>query len=137
MDKTKKHICCFFCSKELSIEKSNLEEHAKKHPHKIEDILCDTTLTCPIPSVEPTVYNVIQNIHSKQFWKEYVPKRMCVDHTQIYVPAFLIYPSGELVFVTNNIFIQAELTHITEEAKWLDANGNQPNVEFTKVVAGW
>jgi hypothetical protein len=62
---------------------------------------------------------------------------MCVDHTQIYVPAFLIYPSGELVFVTNNIFIQAELTHITEEAKWLDANGNQPNVEFTKVVAGW
>jgi hypothetical protein len=48
---------------------------------------------------------------------------MCVDHTQIYVPASLIDSSGELVFVTNNIFIPAESIRLTEEAKWLDANG--------------
>jgi hypothetical protein len=62
---------------------------------------------------------------------------MCVNHTQIYAPASLVDPCGELVFVTNNIFIPAKLTRMTEEAKWLDANKNQPNVEFTKVVTGW
>jgi hypothetical protein len=47
---------------------------------------------------------------------------MCVDHTQIYVPASLIDSSGELVFVTNNIFTLVELTRMTKAAKWLDAN---------------
>jgi hypothetical protein len=42
---------------------------------------------------------------------------MYKDHTQIYAPASLVDPSGELVFVTNNIFTPAELTCMTEEAK--------------------
>jgi hypothetical protein len=112
-----------FFSKELSIEKSNLEEHARKHPHKIEDPLCDATLGYQILGVQSTVYNIMQSIHSKQFWKEYVLERMYVDHIQIYASTSFVDPSGELIFVTNNIFTPAELTHMTEEAKWLDANG--------------
>jgi hypothetical protein len=48
---------------------------------------------------------------------------MCGDHTQIYTPASLVDPSGELVFLTNNIFTSVELTRMIEAATWLDANG--------------
>jgi hypothetical protein len=123
MDKTKKRICCFFCSKELSIEKSNLEEHARKHLQKIEDPLCDVTLGCPISGTEPRVYNVLQSIQSKQFWKQYVPEEMCANHTQIFTPSSLVDPSSELVFITNNIFTSVELARMTEAVTWLDANG--------------
>jgi hypothetical protein len=123
MDKTKKRICCFFCSKELSIEKSNLEEHARKHLQKIDDPLCDVTLGCPISGTEPRVYNVLQSIQSKQFWKQYVPEEMCANHTQIFTPSSLVDPSSELVFITNNIFTSVELARMTEAVTWLDANG--------------
>jgi hypothetical protein len=53
---------------------------------------------------------------------------MCGDHKQIYTPASLVDPSGELVFLTNNIFTSAELTRMTE---------NQQNVGSTTVEAGW
>jgi hypothetical protein len=123
MDKTKQHICCFFCDKELSIEKSNLEIHAKKHPLEIEDPLCDAALSTPIPGPKPSVFHVLQSIQTKKYWNSFIPEEMCKTHSQIFPPTSLVDPSGELVFVTNNIFTESELAHITEEARWLDANG--------------
>jgi hypothetical protein len=35
LDKSKTKMFCFFCSKDLTVEKSNLEEHGAKHSHEI------------------------------------------------------------------------------------------------------
>jgi hypothetical protein len=117
MDKSKTKMFCFFCSKNLTMERSNLEEHGAKHAHEIEEPSCINTMVHNLP---PTVYPVTQSLQTKKFWSTYNPDVMVTKHNQISAPASLIDPTGELIFLTKNIFTKDEILTMTTEAGWLD-----------------
>jgi hypothetical protein len=108
----------FFCSKDLTVERSNLEEHGAKHAHEIQEPNCINTMAHNLP---PTVYPVIQSLQTKKFWAAYNPDVMVTKHNQISAPASLVDPTGELIFLTKNIFTKDEILTMTTEAEWLDA----------------
>ena len=116
LDKSKTQMFCFFCSKELTVERSNLEIHGAKHPHTIEEPSCINM----VHNLSPTVYPVTQSLQTKKFWSTYNPDAMVTKHKQISAPASLIDPTGELIFLTKNIFTEDELFTMTTEADWLD-----------------
>jgi hypothetical protein len=108
---------CFFCSKDLTIEKSNLEEHGAKHAHEIQEPSINTMAH----NLPPTVYLVTQSLQIKKFWADYNPDVMVAKHNQISALASLVDPTGELIFLTKNIFTKDEILAMTTEAEWLDA----------------
>jgi hypothetical protein len=109
---------CFFCSKDLTIERSNLEEHRAKHAHEIQEPNYINTMAHNLPL---TIYHVTQSLQTKKFWTTYNPDVMVTKHNQISAPASLVNPMGELIFLTKNIFTKDEILAMTTEAEWLDA----------------
>ena len=63
-----------------------------------------------------TVHCITQSLQSKKYWKSYNPDVIIVDYTKIYVSSLLVFPSEELIFLTNNIFTTNELQAMTINA---------------------
>jgi hypothetical protein len=121
VDKFKNTMHCFFCSVDLSVERSNLEEHALKHACTI------TEPSAPreeywVNGVQPSIHPVTQSIQTKKFWAAYDPEVMAVRHDELFAPTSLIDPTGELIYLTNNVFTPLELKTITKEAQWLESH---------------
>jgi hypothetical protein len=108
---------CFFCSKYLTIEKLNLEEHALKHAHKIEKPIFMEIMEYNVSDLRPIIYYIIQSLQSKKLWKSYNSDVMSVDHTKIYAPSLLVDLSEKLIFLINNIFTTNELQTMIAETQ--------------------
>ena len=121
MDKAKKQMFCFICMKPLSCEKHNLEEHALKHAFKIMDALVHILDDC-VGTEKPTIHHVLQIIRTKAFWTSFIPKVMSIDCKQICAPASVVDPSGQLLFLANDVFNPRELDEMTRRASFLEAN---------------
>lgn len=120
MDKSKKIIHCFFCSVNLSIQCSNLLEHALKHACTISEP-ANPSQAYWVNGVKPSIHHVTQSIQTKKFWSAFVPEVMGAHHAEVFAPTSLVDPTGELVYLTNGVFTPLELDFITEEARWLES----------------
>jgi hypothetical protein len=121
MDKLKNTMHFFFCSIDLSVERSNLEEHALKHAYTITKP-SEPTEEYRVNGVQPSIHPVTQSIQTKKIWATYDPEVMAVRHDEIFAPTLLIDPIGELIYLTNNIFTPLELKTLTKEAQWLESH---------------
>lgn len=119
MDKSKQIIHCFFCCVNLSIECSNLLEHALKHSTIISEPP-NPSQAYWVNGVKPSIHHVTQSIQTKKFWSAFVPEVMRAHHDEVFAPASLVDPTGELVYLTNGVFTPLELDFISKEAHWLE-----------------
>ena len=103
MDKAKKQMFCFICMKPLSCEKHILEEHALKHAFKIMDPPFHILNDC-VGTEKPTVHHVLQIVRTKLIWTSFILKVMSIGCKEICAPASVVDSSGELLFLTNDVF---------------------------------
>ena len=122
MDKAKKQMFCFICMKPLSCQKHNLEEHALKHDFKIMDPPFHIQNDC-VGTAKSTVHHVLQIVRIKLFWTSFISDIMSIGCKEICAPALVVDPSGELLFLTNDVFNPGELDEMTRYASFLETNG--------------
>ena len=113
---------CFSCMKPLFCQKHNLEEHALKHVFKIMDppfyVYHDF-----VGIIKSTIHHVLQIVRNKLIWKSFIPKVISISCKEIFVPASMVDPSGELLFLTNDVLNLEELDLITRYTSFLEKIG--------------
>ena len=72
---------------------------------------------------KPTIHHVLQIVWTKAFWTSFIPEVMSIDCKQICAPASVVDTSGQLLFLTNDVFNPRELDEMTRHASFLEANG--------------
>ena len=122
MDKAKKQMFCFICMKPLSCEKHNLEEHALKHAFKMMDAPFHILDNC-VGTEKSTLHHVSQIVRIKVFWTSFILEVMSIGCKEICAPASVVDPSGQLLFLTNDVFNPRELDEMTRHASFLETNG--------------
>lgn len=125
---------CFFCSRDLIVERLNLEEHGAKHAHEIQEPSCINTMA---HNFSPTVYPVTQSLQTKKFWTTSNLDVLVTKYNQISVPSSLVDPTGELIFLTKNILTKDKILVMTTEVEWLDTFAKPTKRGVHKGVAEW
>ena len=69
----------------------------------------------------------------KKFWTAYKPEVMVVHHNEIFAPALLIDPTGELVYLINNVFYTIGVEDYQQKSKMVEMQYKINQTRYSQV----